>query len=63
MKNTRNHNYEYFLSGVQKGITEIAQILNIPRSTLKKRIGNDRIYTAIINGYTFKAVRINKNDK
>lgn len=56
----RNHNYEYFLNGVKKGITEIANIIKIDRTTLKTRIGNDRIYTANINGYTFKAVRINK---
>ena len=58
----RKRNYVYTLNGVEKGIGEIAKILNIERRTLAKRVGTDRIYTATINGYTFKAVRINKKE-
>lgn len=53
-------NYIYYLNGQERSITEISKLLNIERTTLIKRVGTERTYTATIMGYTFKAVRINK---
>jgi hypothetical protein len=62
-KQIKTRNYEYYLNGVQKPLKDIIKILNIKATTLTDKVDGAFSYTAIINGYTFKAVRINKNDK